>query len=67
MMTTLDRMVLFAFFRSYRSSGRSLIGLFVVIDLFTHLDAFVNRPGGFLAIAATSSATTAFACRRCST
>ena len=29
----------------------SLISLYVVIDLFTHLDAFVNRPGGFSCIA----------------
>jgi lipopolysaccharide export system permease protein len=29
----------------------SLISLYVVCDLFTHLDSFVNRPGGFVAIA----------------
>ena len=51
MMTTLDRMVLVAFFRSYTIVWSSLISLFVVIDLFTHLDAYMNRPGGFIAIA----------------
>jgi lipopolysaccharide export system permease protein len=51
MITTLDRMVLFAFFRSYLIVWSSLIGLFVVIDLFTHLDAYMNRPGGFISIA----------------
>ena len=51
MITTLDRMVLVAFFRSYAIVWSSLIGLFVVIDLFTHLDAYMSRPGGFIAIA----------------
>jgi lipopolysaccharide export system permease protein len=49
--TTLDRMTLIAFFRSYAIVWSSLISLYVVIDLFTHLDSFVNRPGGFPAIA----------------
>ena len=51
MITTLDRMVLFSFFRSYAIVWSSLISLFVVIDLFTHLDAYMNRPGGFVVIA----------------
>jgi len=51
MITTLDRMVLFAFLRSYAIVWTSLITLFVVIDLFTHLDAYMNRPGGFIVIA----------------
>jgi lipopolysaccharide export system permease protein len=51
MITTLDRMVLVAFFRSYAIVWSSLISLFVVIDLFTHLDAYMNRPGGFIVIA----------------
>lgn len=51
MIATLDRMVLGAFFRSYLIVWTSLISLFVVIDLFTHLDAYVNRPGGFVTIA----------------
>ena len=46
MITTLDRMILVSFFRSYGIVWTSLISLFVVIDLFTHLDAYVNRPGG---------------------
>ncbi len=50
--TTLDRMVLASFFRSYAIVWTSLISLYIVIDLFTHLDSFVNRPGGFPAIAA---------------
>jgi hypothetical protein len=51
MITTLDRMVLVAFFRSYAIVWSSLISLFVVIDLFTHLDAYMSRPGGFIVIA----------------
>lgn len=51
MITTLDRMTLIAFFRSYAIVFSSLISLYIVIDLFTHLDSFVNRPGGFPAIA----------------
>lgn len=51
MITTLDRMILVSFFRSYAIVWTSLISLFVVIDLFTHLDAYVNRPGGVLVIA----------------
>jgi lipopolysaccharide export system permease protein len=50
--TTLDRMVLVSFSRSYAIVWLSLISLYIVIDLFTHLDSFVNRPGGFPAIAA---------------
>ncbi|WP_439630960.1 LptF/LptG family permease [Gemmata sp.] len=52
MITTLDRMVLVSYVRSYAIVWTSLIGLFVVIDLFTHLDAFMSRPGSFPAIAA---------------
>lgn len=52
MISTLDRMVLGAFVRSYVIVWTSLVSLYIVIDLFTHLDAFVNRPGGFPAIAA---------------
>lgn len=48
--TTLDRMVLGAFFRSYMIVWTSLISLYIVIDLFTHLDAVANRPGGFPAV-----------------
>ncbi len=51
MITTLDRMILASFFRSYAIVWTSLISLFVVIDLFTHLDAYVSRPGGVLVIA----------------
>ena len=51
MITTLDRMFLLAYFRSYLIVWTSLISLFIVIDLFTHLDAFMNRPGGFVIIA----------------
>jgi len=50
MITTLDRMVLVSFFRSYAIVWSCLISLFVVVDLFTHLDAYVNRPGGLLEI-----------------
>lgn len=44
-------MTLISFFRSYAIVWSSLISLYVVCDLFTHLDSFVNRPGGFGAIA----------------
>jgi len=50
MVTILDRMLFWAFLRSYIFVGVSFISLFVVIDLFTHLDAYVNRPGGWWAI-----------------
>ncbi|MBP3955872.1 LptF/LptG family permease [Gemmata sp. G18] len=49
MITAIDRMFLVTFFRSYAIVLVSLISLFVVIDLFTHLDDFVNKPGGFAA------------------
>ncbi len=52
MISTLDRMILVGFARSYLIVWTCLISLFVVIDLFTHLDAYVNRPGGFPAVAA---------------
>ncbi len=51
MITTLDRMFLVSYFRSYAIVWTSLIGLYVVLDLFTHLDDFVNKPGGFAASA----------------
>jgi lipopolysaccharide export system permease protein len=50
-LTTLDRMALVLFFRSYAIVWLCFVSLYVVIDLFTHLDAFVNRPGGFPAVA----------------
>src|SRR5437764_8853 len=40
-------MFLVSYFRSYAIVWTSLIGLYVVLDLFTHLDDFVNKPGGF--------------------
>jgi lipopolysaccharide export system permease protein len=46
MITTLDRMFLLSYFRSYAIVWTSLIGLYVVLDLFTHLDDFVNKAGG---------------------
>lgn len=48
-MTAIDRMFLWTFFRSYIIVLISLVGLFIVIDLFTHLENFVNKPGGFAA------------------
>lgn len=50
-MTTLDRMVLGAFFRSYAIVWVSVVSLYVVVDLFTNIQAATNRPGGFPAIA----------------
>jgi lipopolysaccharide export system permease protein len=46
-MTTLDRMFLVSFFRSYAIVWTSLISLYVVIDLFTNIDDF-GKPGGGL-------------------
>ncbi|MBN9118454.1 MAG: LptF/LptG family permease [Planctomycetes bacterium] len=46
MITTLDRMFLVNYFRSYAIVWTSLIGLYIVLDLFTHLDDFVNKAGG---------------------
>jgi lipopolysaccharide export system permease protein len=45
-------MFLITYFRSYLIVFTSLIGLYVVLDMFTHLDDFVNRPGGFGAVIA---------------
>jgi lipopolysaccharide export system permease protein len=52
MITLLDRMVLLSFARSYSIVWVCLISLYIVLDLFTHLDSFLSRPGGFPAIAA---------------
>src|SRR5262245_14882564 len=49
MMTTLDRMFLTVYFRSYIIACTCLIDLYAIFDLFTHLDDFVNKPGGFAA------------------
>jgi lipopolysaccharide export system permease protein len=46
-MHTLDRMLLFAFFRSYAIVLTSLLSLYVIIDLFTNLDDFAGR-GSFV-------------------
>ena len=45
--TALDRMFLLVFVRSYAIVLVSLISLFVVIDLFTHLDDFTSKSDGF--------------------
>jgi len=45
--TTLDRVLLLTYLRSYAIVCLSLIGLYTVLDLFTHVDDFVNKPGGF--------------------
>jgi lipopolysaccharide export system permease protein len=51
-MTTLDRMFLIGYVRSYLIVCTCLIGLYIVLDVFTHLDDFVNKPGGFAAAVA---------------
>ncbi|MGL6095886.1 MAG: LptF/LptG family permease, partial [Fimbriiglobus sp.] len=43
MLTTLDRMYLFAYFRSYLIVLISLLSLYIVVDLFTNLDDFSGR------------------------
>src|SRR5688572_19807624 len=50
MMTTLDRMFLFSFFRSYFIVWSSLLSLYVVIDLFTNIDSFGQKDGGFTSV-----------------
>jgi lipopolysaccharide export system permease protein len=49
MLTTLDRMILFSFFRSYAIVFTSLISLYVVLDLFTNIDTF-GRSGNIVGI-----------------
>ncbi len=48
-MRTLDRMMVIAYFRSYAIVLASLVGLYVIIDLFTNLDDFAGR-GSFSAM-----------------
>ena len=50
MITTLDRMVLISFFRSYAIVCSSLLSLYVVLDLFTNIDKF-GRGGGLAGVA----------------
>ncbi len=50
MITTLDRMVLLNFFRSYAIVLSSLLSLYVVIDLFTNLDSFGRAGGGAMGV-----------------
>ncbi|MCI0704934.1 MAG: LptF/LptG family permease [Planctomycetia bacterium] len=50
MMSTLDRMFLVVYLRSYCIACLCLIALYAIVDLFTHLDDFVNKPGGFAAV-----------------
>lgn len=47
MIATLDRLVFFAYFRSYLIVWASLLSLYVVIDLFTNIDSFGKAGGGF--------------------
>jgi lipopolysaccharide export system permease protein len=47
MLTTLDRLFLLSYFRSYAIVWTSLISLYVVIDLFTNIDSFGKGGGGF--------------------
>lgn len=49
MITTLDRMILLAFFRSYAIVATSLLSLYVVLDLFTNIDTF-GRSGNIVAV-----------------
>ncbi|MFO0798609.1 MAG: LptF/LptG family permease [Gemmataceae bacterium] len=46
MTTTLDRMVLWNYFRSYAIVLSSLLSLYVIIDLFTNIDSFGRAGGG---------------------
>lgn len=49
MMATLDRVLFYSFLRSYLIVLSSLLSLYVIIDLFTHLDDFASR-GNLLAV-----------------
>ena len=51
MMTTLDRMFLVSYFRSYAIVVSCLLSLYVVIDLFTNIDSFGQKGGGFASVA----------------
>lgn len=44
-MSTLDRQLFIAYFRSYFIVLSSLLSLYIVIDLFTNLDSFAERGG----------------------
>lgn len=48
--TTLDRMFLVSYFRSYAIVLTSLLSLYVVLDLFTNIDSFGRAGGGFVGI-----------------
>lgn len=50
MISTLDRMVLVSYFRSYFIVLTSLLSLYVVVDLFTNIDSFGRNGGGFSAV-----------------
>ena len=50
MITTLDRMLLLSFFRSYAIVCTTLLSLYVVLDLFTNIDAFGRAGGGIVAV-----------------
>jgi len=49
MITTLDRMILVSFFRSYAIVCTSLLSLYVVLDLFTNIDTF-GKSGNIVGI-----------------
>jgi len=48
--TTLDRMVLRNYFRSYVIVLSSLLSLYVIIDLFTNIDSFGRAGGGAVGV-----------------
>jgi len=43
MLTLLDRQLIYSYLKAYLVCLVSLIGLFVIVDLFTHLDDFTQR------------------------
>lgn len=47
---TLDRMLLYAFFRSYMIVWTSILSLYVIIDLFMNMDDFSSRGGGLFSV-----------------
>ncbi|MBX9622355.1 MAG: LptF/LptG family permease [Gemmataceae bacterium] len=50
MTTTLDRLFLAAYFRSYLIVLTSLLSLYVVVDLFSNIDTFGRNGGGVRAV-----------------
>ena len=49
-MTILDRMLFISFLRAYFICLTSTLSLYIIVDLFTHLDDFAVKANGFFDI-----------------